>query len=191
MSDPKDTGYRPLLRDRNLDEDAAKPTVSPGLLGAKPGVLLLPGGTVPDNALLAVTAIASVFDMADFVNPEDPIILSVADGETLRCILEFPGIFGERFYVLEGFPGFEYRDYFTNATWGLPKVSYHSLAAEVTFARDLNAKAELAGQTVLEKERKRVQRKSGFKKAFTNFEVEEVGSHPPQEADGLPEEEGK
>lgn len=188
MSNSKDTGYRPLLRDRNLDEDAAKPVVSPGMLSSKPGVLLLPEGTVPDNALLAVTAISSVFDMADFVNPEDPVILSVADGETLRCILQFPNIFGERFYVLEGFPGFEYRDYFTNATWGLPKVSYHSLAAEITFARELNAKAELAGQTVLEKERKRIQRKSGFKKAFTDFEVEEVGSHPPHEANGAPEE---
>lgn len=189
MSDIKDTGYRPLLKDRSLSEDEGKQVVTPGMLGTKPGVLLLPEGTVPTGALLAVTAIASVFDMAGFVNPEDPVILSIADGETLRCILQYPSIFGDRFYVLEGFPGYEYRDYFTNATWGLPKVSYHSLAAEITFARDLNAKAEMAGQSVLEKERKRIQRKSGFKKAFTGFEVEEVGAHPPQEADGLPEEE--
>lgn len=188
MNDVKDTGYRPLLKDRSLPDDEVKQSISPGVLSQKPGVLLLPGGTVPSEALLAVTAVSSIFDLADFVNPEDPVILSIADADVLRCALEYPALFGDRFYVLEGFPGFEYKDYFVNATWGLPKVSYHSLAAEITFARELNAKAELAGQTVIERERKRVQRKSGFKKAFTGFEVEEVGAHPPQEGDGLPEE---
>lgn len=175
MNDSKDTGYRPLLKDRDLPDDSVKQSISPGVLSAKPGVLLLPGGTVPTEALLAVTAISSVFDLADFVNPEDPVILSIADADVLRCALEYPSLFGDRFYVLDGFPGFEYKDYFVNATWGLPKVSYHSLAAEITFARELNAKAELAGQSVIEKERKRVQRKSGFKKAFTGFDVEEIG----------------
>lgn len=165
--------YKPALVDTN--DDSTRSVISPGLLGSQPGVLLVPGGDVNDKQLLAVTVISSVFDMADFVNPTDSVILSIADGNTLRCILDNPLIFGKTFYVIEGFPGFEYKDYFTNATWGLPRIAYHTLAAEITFARDLNAKAELATQSVIEKERKRVTRKTGFKRPFTAFESEEIG----------------
>lgn len=182
----KDTGYRPITKE--VDEQSSSQSVSPGMLGQKPGILLIPGGDIPANSLLSVVKISSIFDMADFVSPEDPLILSVGDGDILRCVLQYPTLFGDTFYVLEGFPGFEYKDYFTLATWGLPKVSYHSLAAEITYAREINARAELATQSVIAKERKRVQRKSGFKKQFTEFEVEEVGAHPPKESTAPPED---
>lgn len=186
----RESVYTPVLKERSLDEQPR--VLTPAAIANIPGVLLLPGGDINENQVLAVTAISSIFDMADFVNPEETVILSIADGNTLRCVLTNPDIFGKHFYVLEGYPGFEYRDYFTNATWGLPRVSYHSLAAEVNFARELNEKSKLATQSVIEKEKRRSTRKTGFRKPFSEFDVEVIGgpstAEPSKEIGDEPDE---
>lgn len=169
----KDAGYTPVLRERSLEDKGD--ALTPKVLTDKPGVLLVPGGDIPEDGVLAIQAVTSIFDFEPFVNPEEPVIVSVADAETLRCILKFPTLFGERFYVLEGVPGFEYRDYFTETTWGLPKMSYAALAVDVTYARKVNDDIAVSRESVHQKERRRTRRKSGGQKEFKNFDVETIG----------------
>lgn len=160
-------GYKPI---------AAKPTdepkaVSPRVIEEHPGVMLVPPGDIPSESLLAIHSVASIFDFADFVNPESSVIVCVQDLGVLDCLLSYPRLFGEHFYVLDGFPGFEYKDGFRTSTWGLPLVSYHTLATEVNYARHVNETAALAAENTLQSERRRTRRKNGSQKSFQNFGV--------------------
>lgn len=171
------SGYVPMLRDRHESDDSSAPSskaVTPRVVEEHKGIMLVPGGDIPQDSILSVTAISSVFDLEPFVDVVEPVILSIGSTEIIRCALAFPGLFGGRYFVLEGVPGFEYTSAFSEATWGLDRLSYASLSADVQYARDMNERAQLASETVHEKERRRTQRKSGHVKAFEDFEVAQI-----------------
>lgn len=160
-------GYKPIA----AKPDGEQKAVSPRVIEEHPGVMLVPPGDIPADSLLAIHSVASVFDFADFVSPESSVIVCVQDLGVLECLLSYPRLFGEHFYVLDGFPGFEYKDGFRTATWGLPLVSYHTLATEVNYARHVNETAALASENVMQSERRRTRRKNGSQKAFQNFGI--------------------
>lgn len=128
----------------------------------KPTVLVAPlGSALPDDGIFEYVTFNS---FSELLNVKHGAVVLFRDDQAgfLRILSEHHILFGLDVKPVYGVPNSAYEPWFDDATFGLPKLSYHPLVSEVRIARDVQSVQEANRPvSVVQKEEKQVQRADG------------------------------
>lgn len=131
-------------------------------------------GELPDDGLLKYSKAS---DVQAILAGEDGEVLLFDEKDVLLLDMlnQFPEVFGVQLKTLGGLPQADYAPWFTSKVWNNDEVSYAGVVSELSLEYEAAAKKAEAEQTVHDRERQQVTRKSGSVKQHSRFSVAGLG----------------